>query len=99
MTVSEATLKIRVFNFPQNQIIYLSRGDSLGVPVGTPFAGAAYPGTPPLCSGVLKIGVPNRDAHLLILPLVHVLDKWTIMTHRFFCYLCKKIGNEDTLSL
>ena len=37
MTVSEATLKIRVFNFLQNQIIYLSRGDSLGVPFGTPF--------------------------------------------------------------
>ena len=37
MNVSEATLKIRVFNFLQNLIINLSWGDSLGVPFGTPF--------------------------------------------------------------
>ena len=32
MTLSEATLKFRVFNFLQNQIIYFIPGDSLGVP-------------------------------------------------------------------
>ena len=37
MTVSEATLKIRVFIFLQNYVIYFPRGDSLGVPFGTPF--------------------------------------------------------------
>ena len=69
VTVSEATLKIRVFNFLQNQIIYFPRGDSLGVPFGTPFQHFRL--TPHASASLQRTGyAKSASAHGLVMGVV-----------------------------